>query len=309
MRDNINVRLAKIDDLPSILLLNVSEYYKELSIWQTHDQRKRWELASWWGDIDLLNWHFQVLKSSNGGILIAYIGEKIIGELDYVISQDFDQGTSIKRYHIIWVLVDNDYRRKGIAQLMINELRLISQGIPIWVEAEDQRTEKLYNTLGQKKLILTNWIVKNKLNYVTNPSIPYEINSINYVELMNFIQNGEWMVLFGNYYAPEFDINQMIYAEEVHEYIWGDLPPADIIEYKLENIHVIAVITQYPRVLVKSGYNIPGIVDILKEVLIRIHDVGFEEIYIQYYFDERIEKIFAELDLIPQGNKDTVYEL
>ena len=123
------------------------------------------------------------------------------------------------------------------------------------------------------------------------------------------IQDGEWKLLIGNYYAPEFDINQLINAEEVHEYIWGDLPPADIIEYKLDNIHVIAVLTQYPRILIKSGYNLPDIVDILKELLIRIHDIGFEEINIQYYLDERIEKILNELDLISQGNKDAVYEL
>ncbi len=309
MKDDLKVRLGKREDLLSVLSLNVSEYYRDLSDWQDHTQRERWEVASWWGDIDLLNWHYRVLKSSNGGIIVACIGDKIVGELDYIISHDTDEAIPIKRYHIIWVLVNGDYRRKGIAHLMINYLKEISQGLPIWVEAEDERTENLYNAIGNKKLILTNWISKNNFNYVNNLSIHCRINSIDYVNLLTLIKNGEWRVLIGNYYAPEFDLNQLINAEEVQGYIWGELPPADIIEYKLDNIHVIAVLTQYPRILVRSGYNLLDIVNILKDLLKRIHDMGFEEIYFQYYLDDRIEKIFNELELVSQGNKDTVYEL
>lgn len=308
MKDDIEVRLCKMEDLSSILSLNVSEYYRDLNVWQNHTQRERWELTSWWGDIDLLNWHYQVLKSSNGGIIIASLGDKVIGELDYVTSHDFDGDKPIQRYHIIWVIVDKNYRREGIAHTLISYLQNISQGVPIWVEAEDDRTENLYNTVGQKKLLLTNWTSKNNMNNFQT-SIPHKINSMNYENILNLIKNGEWKVLIGNYYAPEFDINQLIRADEVQEYIWGDLPPADIIEYKMESIHVIAVLTQYPRILVKSGYSLPDIVDILKDLLIRIHDIGFEEIYIQYYLDDRIEIILKELNLISQGNKDVVYEL
>lgn len=308
MKDDIEVRLCKMEDLSSILSLNVSEYYRDLNVWQNHTQRERWELTSWWGDIDLLNWHYQVLKSSNGGIIIASLGDKVIGELDYVTSHDFDGDKPIQRYHIIWVIVDKNHRREGIAHTLISYLQNISQGVPIWVEAEDDRTENLYNTVGQKKLLLTNWTSKNNMNNFQT-SIPHKINSMNYENILNLIKNGEWKVLIGNYYAPEFDINQLIRADEVQEYIWGDLPPADIIEYKMESIHVIAVLTQYPRILVKSGYSLPDIVDILKDLLIRIHDIGFEEIYIQYYLDDRIEIILKELNLISQGNKDVVYEL
>lgn len=308
MKDDIEVRLCKMEDLSSILSLNVSEYYRDLNVWQNHTQRERWELTSWWGDIDLLNWHYQVLKSSNGGIIIASLGDKVIGELDYVTSHDFDGDKPFQRYHIIWVIVDKNYRREGIAHTLISYLQNISQGVPIWVEAEDDRTENLYNTVGQKKLLLTNWTSKNNMNNFQT-SIPHKINSMNYENILNLIKNGEWKVLIGNYYAPEFDINQLIRADEVQEYIWGDLPPADIIEYKMESIHVIAVLTQYPRILVKSGYSLPDIVDILKDLLIRIHDIGFEEIYIQYYLDDRIEIILKELNLISQGNKDVVYEL
>ena len=308
MNDDINVRLGKMEDLSSILSLNISEYYRDLSIWQEHTQRERWELSSWWGDIDLLNWHFEVLKSSNGGIIVAIHGDKIIGELDYITSHDFDGDAPIQRYHIIWIIVDKDYRRKGVAHTLIRYLQNISQGAPIWVEAEDDRTENLYNAMGTKKLHLTNWISKNNMNNI-GTSIPHKINSVNNEYLLDIVKSGEWKVLIGNYYAPEFDINQLIRAEKVQEYIWGELPPADIIEYKLENIHVIAVLTQYPRILVKSGYKLLDFIDILSDILIRIHNIGFEEIYIQYYLDDRIEEILSKLNLISQGNKDVVYEL
>ena len=305
----MRVRLGKKEDLSSVLSLNLSEYYNDPNEWLDQTQRERWELASWWGDIDLLNWHYKVLKSCNGGIIVTCVGDKIVGQLDYIKSQDNNGDIPIVRYHIIWVLVDGDYRRKGIAHLMINYLKGISKDIPIWVEAEDKRTDNLYSAIGQKKLVLTNWISKNNLKFVTYLSLHGKINAIDYEKLLTLVKNGEWKVLIGNYYAPEFDLNQLIYAKEVQEYIWGELPPADIIEYNLNDIHVIAILTQYPRILIKSGSNLHDFDNILTDILKRIHDIGFEEIHFQYYCDDRIEKIFDKLELISQGNKDTVYEL
>ncbi|RMG40470.1 MAG: GNAT family N-acetyltransferase, partial [Methanobacteriota archaeon] len=97
---------ASLEHIPNIVTLNLREYGIP-----ENEALEHFTELQWWGNQELLKWHFSNLQKNGGGILLA-IDEtgNILGELDYVKS--IQEG----RYHIIWILVDKEARRKGIAK-------------------------------------------------------------------------------------------------------------------------------------------------------------------------------------------------
>ncbi len=293
------IRDANISDINAIVKLNVDEYWDSRSKWEKSSKLERWELASWWGDPYLLKWHFTVLESSNGGILIAVENNKIVAELDFVVSPDIVNGNKIKRLHIIWLLVHKNYRHQGIATNLINELRK-KFNLPIWVEAEDERSDNLYKREGFVIRTIHNW----ELNNALIDTFEFNIITRNFKYIRNKLLNDNWSVIIGNYYAPLFDVNQLIYSKDVNTFIWGNSGVAPVIEY--ENSGIIAILTQYPRIYVKQPKNLENII---KDISRRIFMIGFDSIYLQTYAENNIDSMLKKIGYKYYENNDPVYQL
>jgi GNAT superfamily N-acetyltransferase len=294
--------------LVAILELNKKEYWFDIEKWGKESMITRWKKGSWWVDPKTIQWHWDVLNQCHGGIIIAIIQGKIIAELDYVLSKDHIGSKLIKRYHIIWLLVDKDHRRMGIAKKLIQKLQELSQNIPIWVEAEDKRSDSLYRSIGKPIQYISNWstnLVNSELLNNFDGDVTYSPD----LKLIFERYKQEWRLIIGKYYAPSYDIVQISNSDQVDTLIWGNAQPAKIVEYKLNKTKAIGIVTQYPRVLVKNTYDRAEISQIIAHLAFDALAVGFDSIYLQVYSSDDLNEILPTIGFRQMGELDNIYQL
>jgi aminoglycoside 3-N-acetyltransferase I len=102
------------------------------------------------------NYIEQILDSEHIHILVALEDNKVVGGLVAYELKKIEQMRS--EMYIYDLAVDNNFRRRGVATSLINELKIISKsrnGYVIFVQAdidiEDEPARKLYSKLGIKE--------------------------------------------------------------------------------------------------------------------------------------------------------------
>ncbi|RMG23483.1 MAG: GNAT family N-acetyltransferase [Methanobacteriota archaeon] len=225
---------------------------------------------------------------------------------------DYVKSIQEGRYHIIWILVDKEARRKGIAKSLIYELqkRGKREGIgKIWTEAEDERTEELYQSLGGIVDHLENFWIDLNFDLDEDPNdhellfedgelvdvIPRKI-SIRGKEIRWNNNTGEvfagYKRIIGDYLTPEFDLSQLTTSvgTMAQDFVWGDTTPMEMVEYTLENGKILAILTQYVRVYQKGEVNNEEIMGIIKDVVHRLACKNYEAVDVQVLRSRKLGK-------------------
>lgn len=308
---DVSIRVANETDLDLIIDLNRSEYRDGHSDWKIFGVLANYEIAMWWGDKSLLQWHYSILKQTGGGILLLFVDDVLVGELDYCISSDQFSGKQISRAHIIWLLVDSKWRGMGFAKRLINTLKGKLE-FDIWVEAEDERSIGLYESLGEKITTIVNY---NSTNYIKkfleNEDVNIETitsSEHNYQQIANEFNDGKLRILIGRYYAPHFDILQLT-KPDPHGIILGGMRRPDIISYHKKHFRILALVTQYPRVYMRGEINRSSLKYILNDIFDRIALKNYESIELQFYNGDIDTSILMELGFVSISDDDILYKI
>jgi hypothetical protein len=253
----------------------------------------------------------RIIQNCKGNILLATYNGKIIGQLDYVFSDDHDQ-SFFTRIQIIWLLIDQNYRNLGIAKYLISSLKERYPDIEIWVEAEDNRSLSLYNSIGLKKKHLDNWVLKRdrfKFDNMSKPGIK-EFKSISFKSLLELISDNKIKLLIGKYFAPFFDIQQMLHSDEVHEFLWGNTEKPQIRSYQIHDLQVYIIMTQYLRVYVNiTNVEQDDLIAILHDGIAKTFTIGFDDIMVQVYKEDNLNAILTEVGFTIESESDPIFKL
>lgn len=302
--------------------MNLKEY--EVA---AEDALEHFEQLQWWGHPDLLEWHLTNLKENGGGILLAFNEEgRMVGQLDYVKS------TIERRYHIIWLLVDKDFRRKGIAKSLIMELQRIAKEngiLRIWTEAEDERTEALYRRIGNVADVLENyWIDLNfdlegdisgyelvfeegelvdAIPEPWKPRLPVKEISLDQIT-PDFFQ--EYQRIIGDYLTPEFDFTQLVSSinSMASQFVWGETAPLMMVKYILENGSIVVILTQYVRAFQKGKASKEELHEVILDVIHRLAVKNFLAVDIQVLKGRGLGRVFEEAGFA-KVEEDPVFEI
>lgn len=295
----INIVIADRGDIERICKLNQNEYWEDI---KSVDKETQFRLGKWWIDTELLKWHKDRIEACGGNILIIKRDNEIIAELDFVRSKEYD-GNYFSRLHIIWLLVKKEYRRFGIAKRMIQNLKSRFPEYEIWVEPEDHRSLKLYQSIGVQRQSIDTWKLNSRDNFSKNNQYNFveNLKLLDYRQLINMIEENKVSCIMGRYYAPSFDIEQLNNSEDVHQYIWGETAKTSIFVCKSNNLKLYAILTQYLRIYIDNPNYDKEDFDLLVEyILTKTFSLGFEEIFIQVYHNLKLtgtlKKLGCKLD-------------
>ncbi len=311
---------ATIEHIPEIVDFNLREY--EVAENKALDHFNE---LQWWGHNDLLKWHFANLERNGGGILLAVDKNSIIrGQLDYVRS------IQEERLHIVWLLVDKGMRRQGIAKSLIAELQRKGkrEGIgKIWTEAEDERTEELYRSLGRVKDHLENYWIDLNFDFEEDlnryelvfhegelvETLPRKTD----LEVREFRGNSKNMKMFaeyeriiGDYLTPEFDLSQLTSSINTlaGQFVWGETTPLEIAEYRLSNGKVLAILTQYVRIFKKGEAKAEEIQEVITDVVHRLALKNYEAVDVQVLKSRGLGPILQKAGFA-KVEEDPVFEI
>ena len=287
-----SIRLSTTDDLQGILNLNVKEYWSDIQKWKKASQRARHDIGGWWADIKLLEWYFNVLKLGNGGIAIAEINNQIIGELDYVVGYDSFSNYKGIRGHIIWLLVDKEWRQSGIATALINFVKNLIQ-VPFWVEAEDQRTTNLYSKLGKVNHYLDTWEMDLPSTDINKP-VKFNMKETDFKSSLELLQK-DWELRIGRYYAYAYDFQMLQQSEPVYEYVWGNTSGIEFVKILINQTEVYALLTQYPRIFTKKDLSFDDLRDLIVVVLELLLERNFDNVVFQTLHDSETQDPVYEI--------------
>lgn len=302
--DDLTIRMASSDNLYLVLQLNTKEYTRNTPYWSSLTQFEKFEAAGWWTDHSLLEWYQKILGLCDGGILLLFANNNLVGELDYVVSYDSHGNVTEKRSHIIWLLVDEPYRNKGYAKYLINHLVSILPH-PIWVEAEDSRSNSLYQKIGEQVHSICNWTVDVSLSVTSDR---FHETPISYQELHQKISDG-WSPIIGRYYAPCYDVSYLRESDEVNSFVWGNTPKVDPVNVSVNGTDIIVIITQYLRIYVPQDFDIGNLLSILDYCSAKLLDIGFSEVYLQCYHTPQLHEIITGRGAMCTSEGDPVYRI
>lgn len=320
----VHIRIATEEDIPQIINLNLKEY--SLKENEAYDH---FELVQWWGTQDLLTWHMKLIKANQGEILVAVENGTVVGELDFVISPHQNRG------HVIWLLVDRDFRKKGIAEALIEAMRKHVENtgiVHIWTEAEDERTEQLYAKNGTIADVLQNyWLDLNvdvegpleqydfkfedgELSALFKRENPYKVRAKaihsnlpkeKYIEILSELKR-----VVGDYLTPEFDLHQLVDSIEnpSSQFIWGETTPMEIAEYEFDEGIVVAIVTQYTRIYVDGEVGIEQLKTVIVDLIYLLFQRGFVSLDIQVLKSRQYEKMLADLGFMLL-EEDPIYNI
>ncbi|MHA2029108.1 MAG: GNAT family N-acetyltransferase [Candidatus Kariarchaeaceae archaeon] len=306
---DIKIAIASSINIHEISRLNQEEYWNDLT---DISEEQRFQLGKWWVFPNLLEWHMKIIQKCNGNIVLVTYNNKIIAQLDYIESIDYDNGNYFKRIHIIWLLVHKNYRKLGIAKLLISKLKQKYPNNEIWVEPEDDRSLKLYDSMGKKRKYLDNWkLRKHEFTIISNFQQGIkELEPINFEKLVELIQEKHARLLIGKYYAPVFDIMQLLHGDAVYGFIWGNTVKPKVHVYKIKELTVYIIPTQYLRIYVnQANFKEEDLISILKLIISKTFDYGFEELMIQVYKEDNLNEILRKIGFTIDSENHPIFML
>ena len=308
---NYNQFPAKLDHLISVMHLNIAEYWPDVTKWKNESVESKVDKGGWWVDDSLLKWHFDVLKSCRGGMLLMMFGGEIIAELDYVISSD-PKIPSNHRIHSIWLLVSKEHRRRGIAKQLIEYLHRINiASYPVWVEAEDDRSRLLYDNLGYEVEIYQNWEIHEhefqQVKIASQIDLPIQVTRVGFDSLANELDKFE--CLLGRYFAPNYDIEQLNRSEIATQFIWGQSTIASLIKFETQSCTYMGVVTQYPRLYFRGKLNRDELILVFRRFFAKIFSQGFKTIFVQTYLSYDLTEILDTVGSKLIKENDAIHQL
>ena len=301
----MQIHLADLKDMSSIVRFNRKEYW-DLELYDLVSEDAKFNLGVWWVEKNWLQWHFDILKKSNGGILLANIENEIVGELDFVISPNFVNNKPIKHVHIIWLLVDKNSRKLGVATQLIEKLRVLYPQYEIWVDPEDSRSESLYRKYSQPFSYYVNFEYTAS-NLISQDSI--NKRNLSYEYLVQELNSYSLKLQVGKYYAPLFDIMQLYHGEQVKELIWGDFEQPPIVEYSLNDSKLVCILTPSLRIFSYGEVSGENSLIIIKKLLMDLMLMGYTKFEAQLYREDDFVEIFKKLKFTQISDTDPIFNL
>lgn len=302
----MQILLADPSDLSSLVIFNRKEYW-DLELYDSVSKDARFNLGVWWVEEDWLKWHFDILKRSNGGILLAKDKNRIVGELDFVISPNFWNNKPIFHVHIIWLLVDKNSRKLGIATQLIDKLRTLHPNYEIWVDPEDSRSESLYRKYSDPFAFYVNFEYSSSNLISENTNI--RMRTVSYEFLVKELKSHALQLQVGKYYAPLFDIMQLCHGEPVNELIWGDSEQPTVVEYSLDDTKLVCILSPSLRIFSCGVVSDNNCQLIVKKLMMDLMILGYSKIEAQLYRDDNFVGILQKLQFKKISDSDPIFNL
>lgn len=298
------IRHADRNDYDEIVHMNLEEYDyvdTELALETIFHE------VQWWGSRELLEWHHKILRETEGDILVVTAADEIVGELDYAIERSGPE----PYIHIIWLLIQKNHRKKGLAHKLLIVLQKIANELhiaKIQVEPEDERSRQLYAKYGTLDKKYSNWKLYFELG-AENVQSAGVVESFETISINDFAQ---WQRVVGQYYSPTFDLLQMLQSNgtKVENYIWGDTYPPVVVNYELNGHKYKVIMTQYLRIYAAEEVNLEDLYIILQDAIKFLKAHNYIGINIQIYHDERLEEVLESLEFEREfENLDDIFTL
>ncbi len=198
-----------------------------LSTWEELSRWERWRNGGPWLDPNLLQLHLKILEETGGTVLVARKEGEIIGELEIAYDIGTPEG---ERAHIIWVVVDPAWQRKGTGTLLIKQGREIATKIGcqlMTVSPEDQASHDFYTSLHFQK-------TNNLFHFIKELGKEESHVRINDVQTIPL----EWKqrpqppigfkLAIGNNYTPSYTWSYLRHMDKLYELMDLDIPPPQL---------------------------------------------------------------------------------
>ena len=287
---DVNIIPACEDDIRELLKINLRDYSDDILSFSPID---RFPVTQWWGSYEFFLWHFQILKEAGGGILVAKdnLGNDV-GELEYIPGDD--------HAHIYWLYVAPEFRKQGIAQkLLLAYLQRANNDV--WVESEDERSDKLYRKYGQVVTHLRNFEVLFNEGDVPEPT---DLDPVEGDDLS--ILNGKKRII-GQYNLPRFDLLQLqrSIGEVTEPVVWGETLPPVVLSYPNG---IFVLLTQYIRVYTSADIDDDDLKEVIKDCMLRAYHRDLIGLHFQIYDVPYLVNLFKDLNIdeVEESN-DPIY--
>ena len=192
--------------------------WEELSTWE------RWRHGGPWLDSDLLSLHLKIIEEAGGTVLVARQKGEIIGELEAAYDMQSLEGG---RAHIVWMVVDPAWQRKGVGSLLAKQGREIAKKMGchlLTVSSQDQVSSDFYTSQGFQKTDSLLFFSKE----LGDEKGAVQIDDVQMLPL-------EWKqrpqppigfrLVIGNNYTPAYTWSYLRHMIELYELMKVDIPP------------------------------------------------------------------------------------
>ncbi len=214
--------------------------WKELSTWE------RWRHGGPWLDFNLLSLHLRILEEAGGTVLVARQKGEIIGELEVV----YDMGSPERgRAHIVWMVVDPAWQRKGVGTLLVKHARELATNLGcqyVTVSSQDQDSYSFYKSLNFQKM--------NRLLFFSkelgNETASMRIDDVQMLPL-------EWKqrprpplgfkLVFGNNYTPSYTWAYLRHMGKLYELMDLDKPSPKLWLLRQKETEAVTVAHNFVR--------------------------------------------------------------
>ncbi|MFA4700167.1 GNAT family N-acetyltransferase [Pyrococcus kukulkanii] len=153
------IREANLDDTMGIVKCHLSDVdipeYPRLSVFD------RYKYGGPWMSVETCSIHLNYMFLHNQPVLVAEIGNEVVGELELLIEEEMFLKKLRKVCNADVLIVHRDFRRKGIGKALMQKAEEFAKakGCDVILVSPEDRSYGFYKRLGYKKL-LENYVVK-----------------------------------------------------------------------------------------------------------------------------------------------------
>ncbi len=216
------------------------------STWEKLSRWERWRHGGPWLDPNLLQLHLKILEEAGGVVLVARQKEEIIGELEIAYDVGIPQE---RRAHIVWIVVDPAWQRKGIGKLLIERGQELAAKMGcqlMTVSSQDQASYNFYTSLKFQKT--------DRLLYFTkvlgNGKPQVQTSDVHMIPL-------EWKqrpqppigfkLAIGNNYTPSYTWSYLRNMSKLYELMKVDIPSPQLWLLRQKKAEAVTVAHNFIR--------------------------------------------------------------
>ncbi len=293
MRDYV-IRKFHKEEIEALLELNIveqGEWYHGLpngqltsnpARWEELSSYERWLHGGWWLDPKTIALYVDMVEETQGIILVAERNGEFIGELD--LSIGYDPIFKEIRAHFLWLVVHPQYRRKGIANSLIQTAMSLMRNKNVqalYTEAEDSKSEQLYMKTGFKTVttITEKIVYSTEINDEEIEGLEYRNERIN----PRSIPVDTYYRVLGLYYTPQWDTIRASRLGELYDILGVPIPEPSFVKTNLGETTAYIVLDHRPRIFVEK-LDSETIKTLTKIAIIESYfEAHGPEQYLQYY--------------------------